>query len=244
MAPDCRLDLRRLAVALLTIFYLLTISACATLPPLQPPLTERIPELPFPQGHWQLVHRIEARFPGNHQALMMGALELDSAGGRLNCALMTVEGLTLFSAGFNPGDPVPLTITRAVPPFDQPGFAEGLMADLRLLFLLPEARETTGSLDDVPVRRYRYRGGRTIDVIARPKGRFRIDAYDTDARLVRRARLIFSPSTIAPQHIATEIFLEAKDDAGYTLKLDLIDAVPLGAAADVDPDSHSAKDSQ
>jgi hypothetical protein len=227
-----------------TVFYVLTLSACASLPPLQPQLAERVSGRPFPKGHWQLVHRIEARFPGNHKALMMGALELDSATGRLNCALMTVEGFTLFSAGFNPGDPVPLTITRAVPPFDQPGFAEGLMADLHLLFFVPEARETTGSLDDGPVRRYHYRDGRTIDVIARPNGRFRIDFYDTDARLVRRARLIFSPSTAAPQNIATKIFLEAKDDAGYTLKLDLIDAVPLGAANDIVPDSPSAKDFQ
>jgi hypothetical protein len=35
------------------------------------------------------------------------------------------------------------------------------------------------------------------------------------------------PSSAVGQGLAGEILLEALDDAGYTLRLDLIDAVPL-----------------
>jgi hypothetical protein len=229
---------------LVAILCTLSLSACAGLPRLRPAAPQADLELPFPQGHWQLTHRIEARFPGDHKALLMGALEVDSGTGRLSCALMTVEGFTLFSANLDPGAPAPLTITRAVPPFDEPGFAEGLLADLSLLFLVPEAPETTGLLHDGPARRYCYRDGRTIDVIACSDGRFRIDLYGTNARLLRRARLTFSPSRIPPQDIAAEISLEAKDDADYTLKLDLIDAVPVGTANHLAPVSRVAKDFQ
>jgi hypothetical protein len=245
MVPDRRWDTGRLAAALSTLLFLLALSACAALPPLQPKLAEPDPELPFPQGRWQLVHRIEARFPGNHKALMMGALELDSATGRLSCALMTVEGFTLFSAGFDPNAPAPLTITRAVPPFDGPGFAEGLMADLRLLFLAPkDTREATGTIDGAAVRRYYHHDGRITDVAALSNRRYSIGLYNADARLVRKAEVIL-PATARPlPHIAAKIFLEAMDDAGYTLKLDLVDAVPLGAASLAQPDGKAAKDFQ
>jgi hypothetical protein len=183
--------------------------------------------LPFPRGRWQLVHRIEARFPGNHKALMMGALELDSATGHLTCALMTVEGFTLFSASQTDR----LQVTRAVPPFDGPGFADGLMADLRLLFLVPsDARLQAGSLDGRPAHRYLHAEGHTTDVIASAIDRYRIARYAADGRLVRRARLIMRASPGAGQEMAREILLEARDEAGYTLRLDLIEALPLGDA--------------
>jgi hypothetical protein len=192
---------------------------------MHPPAGETGFKLPFPHGRWQLVHRIEARFPGKHKALMMGALELDSFTGHLTCALMTVEGFTLFSAS----ETDHLEVTRAVPPFDGPGFAHGLMADLRLLFFPPsDALMQTGSLDDRPVRRFSYADGRTTDVIAHAAGQFRIDHYGADARPIRRAVLRMRPSSVVGQELAGEILLEALDDAGYTLRLDLIDAVPLG----------------
>jgi hypothetical protein len=228
MAPDCRRGASRLAVALLTVLVLLALGACAALPPLRPQLTEQIPTPPFPQGRWQLVHRIEARFPGNHKALMMGALELDSATGRLSCALMTVEGFTLFSAGFDPNASAPLTITRAVPPFDGPGFAEGLMADLRLLFFEPRgACLQIGTVGQHPVWRYHHRDGSTTDVKALQPDQFRIERYTADNKRVRKAELRMTPSSAAGQGMAQEILLETLDEAGYALQLDLIDAVPL-----------------
>jgi hypothetical protein len=218
---------------------LLALSACASLPPLQPPGDEPKIELPFPQGRWQLVHRIEARFPGKHKALMMGALELDSTTGHLTCALMTVEGFTLFSASQTDH----LEVTRAVPPFDGPGFARGLMADLRLLFFLPpDAPMQTGTLDNRAVRRFLHADGRTTDVIASATGGFRIDHYGADARPIRRAVLRMRPSSAVGQGLAGEILLEALDDAGYTLRLDLIDAVPMGTRENNDAIGPDPKD--
>lgn len=219
-------------MGLITALCLLLFWGCAGLPvlkPLVPGTRLDVTDL-FPQGRWQLVHRIEARFPGNHKALMMGALELDSATGHLTCALMTVEGFTLFSASKTDR----LRVDRAVPPFDKPGFAEGLMADLGLLlFPPPDARPERGTLDDGPVLRYRHHNGHTTDIVARGAGRFRIELYDADARSIRRAILTLQPVLQSPDRkIATEILLEAMGKAAYILRLDLIDAVPLGAALD------------
>lgn len=215
--------------ALAVVLWMLFLSGCAGLPRLQPFVPQAGVEPPFPRGHWQLVHRIEARFPGNHKALMMGALELVSVTGRLSCALMTVEGFTLFSASCDPGAPVPLAITRAVPPFDGPGFAEGLMADLRLLFFVPRnARRQMGKAGQHPVWRYHHRDGGTTDVKALTANQFQIERYTADAKPIRRAMLSMTPSTTSGQDMAQEILLEALDDARYTLRLDLIDAVPLG----------------
>ena len=184
-------------------------------------------ETALPQGRWQLVHRIESLFPGNHKALMMGALVLDSETGHLTCALMTVEGFTLFSAAWNDR----LEVTRAVPPFDGPGFAEGLMADLRLLFFPPApARQEVGVTREGIVRRYRHTDGRVTDVLTLARDRFRIDRYDANARRLRRAALNLAPLPSPGGRMAQEILLEATGDAGYTLRLDLIEAVPQGSA--------------
>lgn len=229
----------------LALFVLLALGACASLPPLKPPLPGAQVAAPFPQGRWQLVHRIEARFPGNHKALMMGALELDSETGHFTCALMTVEGFTLFSASQTDR----LSVARAVPPFDGPGFAEGLMADLDLLFFPPhDARLETGVRDDGPVRRYLHHDGRatdivTTDAIAAGAHRFRIDRYTAETRHIRRAELTMKASSTPAQGIASEILLEALGDAGYTLKLDLIDAVPLGPVPDNITNGSTPKDS-
>jgi hypothetical protein len=242
VAPDRDPSSRRLAkapLAALCLLSLLALNACATLPPLQPPNSEATLELPFPRGRWQLVHRIEARFPGNHKALMMGALELDSSSGHLTCALMTVEGFTLFSASQTGR----LEITRAVPPFDGPGFAEGLMADLRLLFFPPsDAGYQTGSLDGRPARRYRHVDGRITDVCLSSEDQFRIDRYAVDARHLRRAVLRMGKAPASRQEMAREILLEARGDAEYTLRLDLIEAVPLRTCGDNDASGPDPKD--
>jgi hypothetical protein len=214
---------------LAAILCLLALSACAGLPRLHPPVPQAGVELPFPQGRWQLVHRIEARFPGDRKALMMGALEMDSATGRLDCALMTVEGFTLFSADFDPVAATPLTITRAVPPFDGPEFAEGLMADLRLIFFAPRnAQRQMGSVDQKPVWRFDHYDGSTTDVKVLSSDQYQIDYFTADARQIRRAVLRMTSSSAPRQAMAQGIVLEALDDAHYTLRLDLIDAVPLG----------------
>lgn len=217
-------------------FILVALCACATLPPLNPPIPEAHVTPPFPQGRWQLVHRIEARFPGNHKALMLGALELDSAEGTLTCALMTVEGFTLFSAAFTPGDPDPLRVSRAVPPFDGPGFAQGLMDDLRLLFFVPQAaRLVMGSTDHKPVWRYTHRDGAITDVVTRSPDLFRLALYTAAAECRRSAELTMQVSPDSMRGIARHILLEAKGDAAYTLKMDLIDAVPLENADHTPP---------
>ncbi|MDJ0783181.1 MAG: hypothetical protein QNJ22_14485 [Desulfosarcinaceae bacterium] len=226
MVPDGPGRRGRIA-ALPALAWLLLLSACAGMPALHPLPPGVSQPRPFLQGRWQLTHRIEAIFPGNHTALLMGALELDSETRHLRCALMTVEGFTLFSAAKSDR----LRVTRAVPPFDGPGFAEGLMADLALLFLAPrETRQVTGSIHGRPTRRFLHMDGTATDVSTIATGHFRIDRYSSDARLIRRALL--TPTAARPEEgrPAAEIHLDALGDARYALRLTLIDAVRTDAS--------------
>ena len=61
---------------------LLLMGACAQLPTIESIKANRLPEVEmncrshFPQGHWQLVHTIHARFYGGRQAAFTGVVVL------------------------------------------------------------------------------------------------------------------------------------------------------------------------
>lgn len=85
----------------------------------------------YPQGQWQFVHQIVFSLADGSSSSVTGVVVVDKK--TIQCALMTTEGFTLFAAQFTDR----LHILRAVPPFDKPGFAAGLMNDVQVLFLPP-----------------------------------------------------------------------------------------------------------
>ena len=93
---------------------------------------------------------------------MLGLTVMSSPAAERRSVLMTLEGFVVFDGEYDGR----LTVHRALPPFDSPHFADGLMEDIRLVFFEPEgpvvARGTlrTGG----PVRRYRLPDGGTVDV--------------------------------------------------------------------------------
>ena len=86
---------------------------------------------------------------------MMGLTVLSSRLRSNRSVIMSLEGFVVFDGEVNQG----LTVHRALPPFDSPGFAEGLMADIRLIFFQPEGtgrmRKTDGRLDRLPLQKPR-----------------------------------------------------------------------------------------
>ncbi len=132
--------MNRLLIVLSALMTLLT--GCARLPDILPaPVSSAVKADPFaavyPSGRWQLYHTIDAKVPGGEIQHLAGVAVISSDAGSIECALMTLEGLVLFSGRDN-GAGI-LTVDRAVAPFDRQGFAEGLMADLRLLFFQPQS---------------------------------------------------------------------------------------------------------
>jgi len=111
----------------------------------------------FPQGKWQFVHLIEFRLPDGTGSTVIGITVLD--GTAIKCALTTTEGMTLFQATDNGR----LKIIHALPPFDKPGFAAGLMGDVRAILLRPPGTPRCGLFDNKPGCRFQDENTTTED---------------------------------------------------------------------------------
>ena len=168
-------------------FVAMLLAACAgTRPEPLPRMTASTPDLAagrcaalFPQGRWQMIHAIDFRLADGTSGNALGVLILD--GRSLSCALMTVEGLTLFEA--RSAEAEVLEVLRALPPFDNREFASGLMRDVRTLFQSPPGLGQYGTLvDGTPV--CRYNAGQTItDILPQADGCWQLFTYDEQSSL-------------------------------------------------------------
>jgi hypothetical protein len=177
----------------------------------------------YPHGRWQLLHSIEATLPGGSKQVLTGVSVLSSEDRSLRWALMTVEGFVIFSGRWNGA----LSVDRAVPPFDRPGFAEGMMADLRLLFFAPRAPLlSTGRLEQGdPVCRFGS-AENTIDIAMPPDGSRIICQYGSNHRLARSI-VADPPSPASRGAFSRHLVLKHPGVLGYQLELKLIEAIPL-----------------
>ncbi len=226
---------------------LLLAAGCAVPPPSPPPLAPAVatregshgqsPCLAvYPVGAWQFTHRIDFSLAGGGSSSVIGVTVLKA--GEIRCALMTVEGFTLFALRHTDRT----EILRAVPPFDRPGFARGLLADIRTIFCPPPYRGIQHGLlaDGTPCCRLEGEDGRTTDILAGTGGRaWRIRTYDADHGLSReitaQGRLLCGSYPVPRQ-----LTLTAPGASGYTLHLTLVDAQPLGTTV---PDTNTRCDS-
>jgi len=92
----------------------------------------------FPTGPWESVHRIEATIRGGSSSLL-GVTRGEPSEQRLQSVLLSPEGFILFDAKLHEGE---IVVKKAVPPFDSPAFARGLMDDVALVFLSPKGKPT------------------------------------------------------------------------------------------------------
>lgn len=176
----------------------------------------------FPTGDWQFVHTINFKTAAGNQGSVIGVVRL--AGGGMSCALLTVEGLTLFAAEAEDGGKV--SVSRAVPPFDKPSFAEGLITDLRTIFRRPAGRPEFGKLSGGdPVCRSTA-ADLVTDLQPGADGCVAIATYKDGLidRQVQPSACRLDQGTI----IATNLELRASGSTGYTLNLHLLSAEQLG----------------
>jgi hypothetical protein len=208
---------------------LLLALSCARLPKIVP-VTGADPSGPaegcnriFPAGKWQLLHSIEADLPGGRNSVMMGLTVLSSRLRSNRSVIMSLEGFVVFDGEFNQG----LKVHRALPPFDSPGFAEGLMEDIRLIFFKPEgpAAECGILTDGSTVCRYKNPDGGVVDIVFRSTGTCEALRYDRKQRLTRIVRIPVDARSAAglPQTIE----LTAQGKQAYKLVMTLLEAVPL-----------------
>ena len=204
----------------------LLVASCAGLPPIAPDAAmdrSADPARVYPQGSWQFLHSLQAEMPGGRQLGLLGLTVLSSTDRRHRSVLMTIEGFVLFD-GESESDR--LTVHRALPPFDSPHFAAGLMEDIRLVFMEPEGPTVAmGRLEaGGRVRRVRAAGG-TVDVETLSNGDWRIRQYDASDRLLRTVMARRGLGDIAgfPQWVE----LTAAGGQDYKITMTLLEAVPI-----------------
>ena len=110
---------------------------------------------PFIKEPRSFVHRIEASLPMGKTVTMIGVTKIDPIQGTLRGVLMTIEGFVLFDGLWQKEK---LTVLRAVPPFDRPAFAESMVNDMCLLFLVPQIASLTHAMQGEGDVICQYRG--------------------------------------------------------------------------------------
>lgn len=212
----------------------LLVTACAGLPAITPvddPAGDGIAEAcrrPYAKGVWQFTHAISARAEGGRIDRLLGAALIDSEARTIDAVLMTLEGLSVLEARWDGA----LSVPRALPPFDRRSLAEGLMADMRLLFFAPEQPPTAvgraGS--GLPVCRYAQPDGTTLDVVVDGGRGWELHVYDSHGRQTRNVRagdLNGPPGGRAP--LPKRLELTATGPYAYRLTLDLVSAEKVNA---------------
>ncbi|MDJ0622228.1 MAG: hypothetical protein QNJ17_04655 [Desulfocapsaceae bacterium] len=178
----------------------------------------------FPQDKWQFVHSLEFTRIDGIGTTVIGITNLDE--NALHTALLTIEGFTLFEADFYNDER--FEVHRAVPPFDNPNFAKGMMRDIRTIFRPPQGMLILG-VTNAPdtVCRYTDDNGRITDVLPGSNDYqddcWQIRRYsaeqDIDLSVIGKSCLDIM-SAIIPEHLE----LHSYGVAGYTLKMKLLSA--------------------
>jgi hypothetical protein len=212
---------------------LLLCSACARLPAIHAP-SEGSPGLYtpsdclgiYPQGDWQFVHIIQAIPPNRQHYTMTGVVRMSSEKRTMHCVVLTLEGLVLFEAQID----TTVSVLRALPPFDAPGFARGLVEDLMLIFLPPDnPPETWGKMaGGAFVCRYPEKSGGTRDVVLPPAGPWEVRRY-SDRGCLKKALKADNNRSI-PDHL----ILKTHGVLGYDLALTLVEAEHLSPETSIE----------
>jgi len=160
------------------------------------------------------VHSIETLVHGGRSAFVTGVVVVSSRERSLRCVIMTLEGLAVFEAEWD-GQ---LKVNRAIAPFDSKLFAQGLIEDIRLLFLRPPGSPLeSGILENgSSICRYRVPEEGIVDVVSQEEGRWEIRRYAADFKLLRTLRI--APDTVE---------LTAHGPRGYKLNMNLLEAVRI-----------------
>ncbi|OPY09426.1 MAG: hypothetical protein A4E68_00520 [Syntrophaceae bacterium PtaB.Bin095] len=207
----------------------LTLAACGSLPEIRPsalPGQADIRELCrsfFPDGPHALTHVIEARLPDESRMSAMGVVLVDPSRQMIHSVIMTVEGFVLFDARHQ-GE---LTVHRAVGPFASPDFAEGIMVDVRMVFLPPPGRLTAAGLleNGFPVCRYEDDTGRVRDVLAGRDFAWAVHQYGGSHSLSHRVGAYSRNAAGFPERIE----ISRHDFPHYGLRLTLLQAERIPA---------------
>lgn len=175
----------------------------------------------FPRGRWQFVHSIDFTMENGAGATVVGVITLDEK--EIECALVTLEGFTLFEAVFYSDKN--FKVKRSVPPFDTPEFARGLVRDIQMIFQPPGGAltQTGRSTGGAVVCRYSSPGLGMVDILPGVDNCWQIKSYTPELAL-DRSIIGRSCRKIATSPIPDYLELQSLGSNRYTLKMKMIRA--------------------
>ena len=169
------------------------------------------------------MHSIRAEMPGGMNFVMMGLTVISSRLRTTRSVIMTLEGFVVFDGEYDQQ----LIVHRALPPFDSPHFAGGLMDDIRLIFLEPDGpvigfgEVANGSI----VCRHATPDGETVDIGLQRDGAWELRRYSPAQRLTRAVRVL--PGARNNAGFPERLELAAYGDQTYKLVMTLVEAVQI-----------------
>ena len=201
------------------ILILICSASCSTLPEITPdkPDIEIIKTCtsPFLKEKYRLVHSIHAEIPGRGSASLLGVVVIDPSNEKIDAALMTIEGLVIYSAHYDKM----ITINRALPPFDSYNFAEGMIDDIKQIFLNPKGRPASAGLNKNREDVCRYKNNNiTTDIVYNKNNGWTLNQYNDKFKVIRTIH--YSNEKISGLH--KKITLKLLKKNGYKLLLELI----------------------
>ncbi len=175
----------------------------------------------FPLGEWQFVHSIDFTMPDGTGTTVVGITTLSADS--IKSALITVEGFTLLEAESSKDNS--FRVHRAVPPFDKPGFAKGMMHDINTIFKPPPGSMVQKGRIDAgdPVCRYTDAKGQVTDILPNKDDCWQITSY-TPSRIKDRSITGRSCTENRATRIPDYLELQTYGKTGYTLKMTLLRA--------------------
>jgi hypothetical protein len=161
--------------------------------------------------------------PGGRNFMMMGLTVMSSRLRTIRSVIMTLEGFVLFDGEYDQH----LTVHRALPPFDSPHFAEGLMDDIRLIFFEPDGPLVAcGVLDEGSfVCRHEIPGGGAIDIESLADNGWELNRYSPSQRLTRTVRVLSGERHLSGFPERMELI--ASGGQTYKLVMTLLEAVRI-----------------
>ena len=180
----------------------------------------------FPTGKWVFIHSIEASLPGGKKAFMLGVSQVCPEKKKIHCIMMTIEGFVVFDALYDGK----IVINRGIVPFASENFAKGIMSDLQLIFFQPKGQHIETGVSDAGewICRYQNKKWTTVDVLIHLDDKWTIRQYHRhQLRRTIKAYLKKDSVLLYKNRIPERLELTAHGVSGYSLKLKLVEAVPL-----------------
>jgi hypothetical protein len=175
----------------------------------------------FPAEPWESVYKLEATIRGGGSFSLLGVTKGEPSERRLQSLLLTPEGFILFDAELRDGE---MAVRKAMPPFDSPAFAGGLMENVSLLSLPPRLKPTgwEKKTDGTMLCRWEGPDDSRTEVTGSKEGGWRILRRDRYREVIKEV-VLKGPFV---NGLASHVELHASEPAPYTLRMTLVQPSP------------------